>query len=93
MFQEKTLQQYAVNQHINSVHNTRKYHKRINKTDKTEPLGVEYVTALPTNPYDVYHFLTKVQLFDFIEKCLRENPDLQWSDFKMIKITTQKLIS
>lgn len=75
-----------------AVHNTRKYHKRITKTDKTEPLGVQYLTFLPNRPDDVKVFSTKAQLFDFIEYHVRYD-GFQWDDFQMFKQINQKLIS
>ena len=75
-----------------AVHNTRKYHKRINKVDRVEPIGVEYMTTMPTNPKDVQIFPTKAQLFDFIEYMVRYK-GFRWEDFTMVKITKQKLIS
>lgn len=72
--------------------NTRKYHKRINKSDKVEPLGVQYLTFLPNRPEDVKVFDTKAQLFDYIEYQVRYC-GYDWEDFTMLKQINQKLIS
>lgn len=68
---------------LESIHNFRKYHKHINKLDKTEPLSVEYYTILNDN--QIVTFPTKAQLFDFMERC-----DFR---FPMYKRINQKLIS
>lgn len=78
-------------QEINCLHNFRKYHKHINKSDRTEPCSVEYSTRTPLG--NTVSFNTKAQLFDYIEKCLRIHPEWNWSDFQMFKTTIQKLIA
>lgn len=77
---------------LQSLHNFRKSHKRINKSDKVEPLGVQYLTFLPNRPEDVKVFDTKAQLFDFIEYQVRYY-GYKWEDFTLLKQINQKLIS